>query len=361
MTNKTVFLRTLAAASIMMAVSAPALAGKAGEFTLGADVEYFWPDRKDMGLTKNDGARVHGGYRFTDEFGIRLSYARHDLGVSNAVFQMAGVPNNGTELELDSYRVEGQYFLDTTSATQPYITFGAQQLHKLEGYKLDDVIDPQLTLGAGVRHYFNKHFSLNAGANVSNDFSNLTDISVGLGVAMHFGGSDDAPVAAAPVAEAPAACTDADNDGVCDNVDQCPGTPAGVAVDATGCPATIKEEVSIEMKVLFDYDKSVVKAEYMGEIEKVAKFLKDNPSTDAIVEGHTDSRGSDAYNQALSERRANAVREALTNQFGIDANRIKSVGYGEARPVGDNNADAGRSQNRRVISVIATTVETQAK
>ena len=67
-----------------------------------------------------------------------------------------------------------------------------------------------------------------------------------------------------------------------------------------------------------------------------------------MLEGHTDSVGTDAYNQRLSERRANAVREVLVNQYGVEAGRVDAVGYGESRPVADNATDAGRAINRRV-------------
>jgi outer membrane protein OmpA-like peptidoglycan-associated protein len=72
------------------------------------------------------------------------------------------------------------------------------------------------------------------------------------------------------------------------------------------------------------------------------------PQTTTVVEGHTDSVGSDVYNQKLSERRANAVRDVLVNQYGVGADRVNAVGYGEARPVADNATDSGRAVNRRV-------------
>ena len=67
---------------------------------------------------------------------------------------------------------------------------------------------------------------------------------------------------------------------------------------------------------------------------------------------YTDSMGADAYNQSLSERRANAVRDYLVTNYGVDATRIDTVGYGEAKPVADNNSDDGRAQNRRIEFVI---------
>lgn len=72
------------------------------------------------------------------------------------------------------------------------------------------------------------------------------------------------------------------------------------------------------------------------------------PQTRTTVEGHTDSVGPDAYNQRLSERRAQAVRDVLVHQYGVSADRVDSVGYGESRPVADNATAEGRAINRRV-------------
>jgi OOP family OmpA-OmpF porin len=143
-------------------------------------------------------------------------------------------------------------------------------------------------------------------------------------------------------------CLDSDKDGVCDIYDKCPGTPAGYKVDANGCPIT----VSINLLINFDFDKSVIKPEYYSEVQKVADFLTSHPLSTAVVEGHTDSRGNDAYNEKLSQRRADAVSQELQSRFNIDASRIQSVGYGESRPIADNDTAAGRAENRRVVGVI---------
>jgi OOP family OmpA-OmpF porin len=76
--------------------------------------------------------------------------------------------------------------------------------------------------------------------------------------------------------------------------------------------------------------------------------MKQYPSTTTTVEGHTDSVGPDAYNQKLSERRASAVKQVLTNQYGVSPSRVQSIGYGKTRPVADNSTEAGRAVNRRV-------------
>lgn len=99
-------------------------------------------------------------------------------------------------------------------------------------------------------------------------------------------------------------------------------------------------------EVLFDSDSSALHPGAYAELGRVANVLKRYPDTAITVEGHTDSRGSEAYNQQLSERRAQAVRTALI-QTGIDSNRIRALGLGESQPISSNDAI-----NRRVNIVI---------
>jgi outer membrane protein OmpA-like peptidoglycan-associated protein len=99
--------------------------------------------------------------------------------------------------------------------------------------------------------------------------------------------------------------------------------------------------------VLFDTDKATLKPGADSIVDRVAAFLKDNEGTKVIVEGHTDSRGSDEYNQQLSERRAESVADALAFR-GIDRSRVEAVGRGKTLPVASNDTAAGQQQNRRV-------------
>lgn len=129
--------------------------------------------------------------------------------------------------------------------------------------------------------------------------------------------------------------------------------PAPVA-----CPAP-KKPLTVEIKVLFDFDKAVVKPEYYGEVEKFAKFAAKYPETPLLIEGHTDHKGTAAYNEKLSLRRAQAVVDILVSKFGIDKKRISAVGYGFTQPVADNATDEGRAKNRRVMGVLKNVFEDQ--
>jgi len=104
--------------------------------------------------------------------------------------------------------------------------------------------------------------------------------------------------------------------------------------------------------VLFDTNQAVVRPDARPGLERVAAFLAANPGFRVIVEGHTDSRGSDEYNRSLSERRAEAVR-AVIARGGMAADRVRSTGLGEAYPVASNDTAAGQQQNRRVEIVFS--------
>ncbi|WP_027714560.1 OmpA family protein, partial [Desulfuromonas sp. TF] len=136
---------------------------------------------------------------------------------------------------------------------------------------------------------------------------------------------------------------DSDGDGVADDIDQCPNTPAGIVVDDKGC------ELKLTLHINFDFDKAVIKPEFRSELEKAVAFVRENAQAPYIlIAGHTDSKGKEEYNQRLSEQRAQAVRQALIDNYGMDAKKLKAVGYGEYQPVADNSTEEGRAQNRRV-------------
>jgi OOP family OmpA-OmpF porin len=167
---------------------------------------------------------------------------------------------------------------------------------------------------------------------------------------------EKAPPKPAPKPKPKPVDRDSDGDGVLDSLDKCPDTPRGIKVDSNGCPVPIPEKVSITLLVEFDFDKATVKPQYHNDLEKVANFLKAYPKTTATLEGHTDSIGTDEYNQKLSQRRAASVKQYLVDMFGIDAARLTAVGFGETQPVASNETAESRQRNRRIVATIATTI-----
>ena len=105
--------------------------------------------------------------------------------------------------------------------------------------------------------------------------------------------------------------------------------------------------VTFDSGLLFDYDSDVIKGAARENLSNLAASLKKYPKTDLLIVGHTDATGTDSYNQALSERRANAAKNYLISQ-GVTANRINVSGRGESEPIANNEEADGRSQNRRV-------------
>jgi len=148
---------------------------------------------------------------------------------------------------------------------------------------------------------------------------------------------------------------DSDKDGVADYKDRCPGTPRDLVVDTRGCPV----EARMRLHVEFAFNKAEIRPQYYNDLENVAEFLKDHPKAEMTIEGHTDSVGSEAYNMELSKKRAMSVKSYLVNKYNIDPGRLMTKGYGESRPVADNDTKAGRQQNRRVVGEISEVYKTK--
>jgi OOP family OmpA-OmpF porin len=97
----------------------------------------------------------------------------------------------------------------------------------------------------------------------------------------------------------------------------------------------------------FDFNKATLKPEGKKRLDVAVKAMKDQPALHVTIEGHTDSIGSDAYNQKLSERRAEAAKAYIVSEGG-DGKRIATEGFGKTRPIADNKTEEGRAKNRRV-------------
>jgi OOP family OmpA-OmpF porin len=145
---------------------------------------------------------------------------------------------------------------------------------------------------------------------------------------------------------------DSDGDGVFDDKDKCPNTPAGREVDADGCEYVLRKTEEIRLDINFAVDKADIGEAYVGEVQKAAKFLKRYSHVKAEIAGHTDSTGTDAHNLKLSQRRAEAVRDMLVQRFNVDASRLTAVGYGESKPIASNKTVEGKAENRRVVAVM---------
>lgn len=176
---------------------------------------------------------------------------------------------------------------------------------------------------------------------------------------------DQCPDTAAGTQVGPNGCPgDSDGDGVLDADDECPRTPAGAKVLANGCALQgdcrtprpgeqVDENGCAAVKafvlkgVVFEFDSTRLTEDAKKILDQVAETLNGYPEIKVEISGHTDNVGSDAYNLGLSERRAIAVKDYLTDHS-VDAARMTPVGYGKAQPIDTNDTEEGRATNRRV-------------
>lgn len=130
-----------------------------------------------------------------------------------------------------------------------------------------------------------------------------------------------------------------------------PPAPVVPVVKPRDTPAAIRfcNKPAILM-INFDTDKYNIKPQYHNELKTVGDFLKEFPESKGVIEGHTDSSHTREYNQKLSERRANSVKEYIIKNFGIDPGRIASKGYGEDKPIATNKTKEGKGKNRRIVA-----------
>lgn len=283
------------------------------------------------------------GYVLNENWTLELVGSRYDTETSDGVYDVDGT----------QYRLDAVYNINTESAWRPFVAFGIGD-QKRE-FNVDSHRDTLVNLGAGLKRDLGNNWEFRTDVRAFNSLDNeYTDLAINAGIAYLFGGAP-APVKVAP-APAPEPEKDSDGDGVLDSRDQCPDTPRTHKVDEVGCSLKLTETVSIELNITFDTAKAVIKPEYESEVANLAKFMNQYADTVVSVHGHTDSQGSDAYNQKLSQSRADAVKAALITKYGIDADRVNAIGYGESQPIADNTTADGRKKNRRVVGNVSTKV-----
>jgi len=336
--------------------------GLAATSALAAEDETFWNagisavfgdyQFDDNNLDDSStGFKLYTGYRFSQLFGVEGAY--HNFGDFEEDLDPPN-PGGDAKAELDGFSVTGLVFAPLAIEDLEVYGKAGYYFFDQEVVVDDSVVGSNspsgLILGAGSRFAIGDRFAVRAGA----DWFDIDDgdlWSLNMGFEYLFGRpAKPAPVAAvaAPVAAPPppppppAPPADADGDGVTDPNDQCPDTPKGDRVGPQGCSCDITRQVQFKLDSaeLTDEDKAILD-EVAGNLTRL-KFVS------GTVVGHTDSSGSDAYNQALSERRARAVAAYLEGK-GIAVGRLAATGAGESEPIADNATAEGRAQNRRVV------------
>ena len=337
--------KTLLCTAIAAAISSSALAGdvvKEG-FTLGLGGAYT--DYDSVRTLDNKVAPEVGiGYRFNDRFSLEGLY-------SNSSNEL----KSGKDADLTDYRLDAFYDLTPWDGSlTPYFVAGIGEFKEdLENRKDRD--DTRLNAGFGLRQALTQNLSLRGDVRALHGLDHhQTESMVNLALTWTFG-SPEKPMQAQvipepepqPIAPEPKPL-DSDNDGVVDTSDLCPNTEMGAAVDLVGC---IPME-EIDLLVEFGFDSSNIHHTALDQIDEMAEFMKKFPEVKIKVEGHTDSKGVAIYNDRLSQKRADAVRNMLVEKFGINGERIKAVGMGQNEPVATNDTPEGRQKNRRVVAEI---------
>lgn len=342
-----------AALGLALTVSTPAALAEV-PITLNSGVAH-WYFSSDRDLSNMNSPWAGLEWAFNDQWAAEISYTKDDA--SNEAF-----PGTNTEVTLANLGMKyygGSYIVDEAARIaegtrlRPYAVVGAGYFaldpRRAGGEKNEDTT---INAGLGVRWMLTSRFSASLdGRSIYNVDKGNNDTIAYLGLNYYFGNVTPAPV---PVA---ATCPDDDNDGVCDEVDACLGTPPNTRVDASGCPLPVAQVASIKLKVNFAFDSTVIQEQYFTDLGELAKFLKRFDQVDVSIDGYTDNTGPETYNQQLSQRRAQAVVDMLVNTYGIAASRLKPVGYGEADPVASNDTKAGRAENRRVMASLEVKYE----
>ena len=322
----------------------------AGRWGIGGSAGYNTPVFGNIFNNAADGGETWGAhvrYHFCKSCGVEAAFTRHEFADVNSALQV-------TDLTLFKRLRPLERFTPVIGAGLGVVDISHYDPSSLKlGMKLragaEYALNQAWSLGLNLdyQHVNKMLFSDNLPGR------NIHALAARVGLTWYFGSpkSEKAPVAAAaPVAAKVAQDGDSDNDGVADSADKCPATAPGTKVNAYGCAAA--EKATVTLNVQFDSGKTSISSGYEENLKEIAAFMAEHQSTKIEIQGHTDSSGSKALNDKLSQARAEAVRNHLVNSLKVDGARITAKGYGPAMPVADNATTEGRQQNRRVIAVI---------
>jgi len=133
--------------------------------------------------------------------------------------------------------------------------------------------------------------------------------------------------------------------------DKCPNTLQGVSIDSVGCPLNKRENLDeLKKGIQFKLNSAKLLKSSYSTLDAVASLMEKHPEANLEVQGHTDDKGTDEYNVQLSQKRAESVVNYLVSK-GVDASRLRPVGYGRSMPIASNKKRNGRERNRRVEMV----------
>jgi OOP family OmpA-OmpF porin len=351
--KKRILVLSLAAASLSF-----------GTGTVVADGDQPWHVTGTFGTINLDSDRntrnndvlwgIGFGRFFGNNFSLDLEYDQF-----SGTFRDAQVMVPGTTFDqwkLSNWGGMARYHIGQAKV-RPFVAVGLGTIKHRNVMNVNNAISA--SMGIGLAGQFAKHLSGRLQVIYRSDGDNrslATSNSYGdwiwtVSIGYNFGGKPPPPP---PPRPAPAAAPppppnpDLDGDGVPNTRDKCPNTRPGAVVDLDGCEV---EAVIALDGVHFDFDKATLTPAAKAVLNGAAALLDQNERVVVQVAGHTDSIGTESYNQGLSDRRANSVKDYLVNK-GVKASRMTARGYGESQPVASNDTEAGRAENRRVELIV---------
>ncbi|RUO69298.1 OmpA family protein [Pseudidiomarina salinarum] len=294
------------------------------------------------------GYKIFAGYKFNQHFALEGGY--FNLGEFNYTATTVPAGTKTGELDFRGWNLDliGMYPL--TERSSLFARIGAHNSKStvdFVGTGAVNVFTPHYQktsthykVGAGYQYQVNDSVALRFEVEryrMDDAVGNRGDIDLySVNVLFRFGATSHAPAKQVPVVEEPATAAPA---------------PAPVVVDQV--------RYCSELDIEFEIAKNDIQRVNREHMLVLATFLDKYPETRAVIEGHTDNVGNDADNLRLSQERAQSVVNYLTSEHDIDGDRLTAVGYGETRPVADNDTDAGKQANRRINAIIgcATDIE----
>jgi len=267
---------------------------------------------------------IRGGYDFTKNLGVEatVNWIPTRYNYKYWVPRQRWLKDD-SHTNVYNYRVEGIYNFELSSFPQlvPFLAVGVggqtiDYCGTHPGEKDRTRFAPDW--GGGLKYFLTENIAIRGDLrHVIAVGSAYNDLEATLGMAFYFGGKKEAPAPPPPPPE----------------------------------PEKAKFDERVRLNIEFDFDKADIRPRYHDELKKVGDFMNKYPDVNMALEGHTDSIGTEEYNQRLSQRRVDNVKKYIVEKFNIDGKRIKAIGYGETKPIADNNTEEGRQRNRRVEAV----------
>lgn len=374
---------------------------KAGSVELSPFAGYnFYDNQHNLKNRPVFGGRI--GYNFTNHFGLEGTgeFSRNPVDDKNKPWTRQGQFTGSDDVKIISYHLDLLYHFLPEAKLNPFVTAGYGASHY--NPEINSKNMRLMNVGVGAKYWVAENIALRVDLSNKMTFDeHLHNRSATAGVVFAFGGksaaapvpravdtdkdgvidaSDKCPNTPTGVAVDKDGCPlDSDKDGVANSTDKCPNTPAGVTVDKDGCPKKVvilvsepkveekvkvvaKEPVEVVVLALedihFDFNQSTLTPEAKVILKRNIQLLKENPKAHIRIAGYTSASGTDEYNQTLSEKRANSIKEFLVSEGIIKSGRLSTIGYGSTQPAvyesapKDIYSDAAKANMRVLFEVL---------